>query len=45
MGKLKQFFCRQQFTIVFAAIVFLFMFFAMLIVFLGGIPALPAGFH
>ena len=35
MGKLKRFSCKQQLTIMFAAIVFLFMFFAMLIVFLG----------
>ena len=35
MGKLKRFSCKQQLTIMFAAMVFLFMFFAMLIVFLG----------
>lgn len=44
MGKLKQFFCRQQLTIVFAAIVFLFMFFAMLIVFLGAFLLYRLGF-
>lgn len=44
MGKLKRFLCKQQLTIMFAAIVFLFMFFAMLIVFLGAFLLYRLGF-
>lgn len=35
MNKVKKFFCKQQLTILFTVVVFLFMLFAMLIVFFG----------
>lgn len=44
MDKLKTFFCRKQLTALFAVIVFLFMFFAMLIVFLGAFLLYRFGF-
>ena len=43
MGKLKKLLCRQQLTVMFALVIFLFMFFAMLLVFLGAFALFRLG--